>query len=29
TSWRKTALTRPGIPLSAGPPPWCLSLIHI
>lgn len=21
TSWRKTALTRPGIPLSAGPPP--------
>ncbi len=23
TSWRKTALTRPGIPLSAGPPPWC------
>lgn len=23
TSWRKTALTRPGIPLSAGPPPRC------
>ncbi len=23
TSWRKTALTPPGIPLSAGPPPWC------
>ncbi len=28
TSWRKTALTRPGIPLSAGPPPSVLAEIN-